>query len=1157
MLKRVALCLVLAGIAILLPTSAFAQKGQIAGIVRDSSGGVLPGVTVEVTSPALIEKVRSTTSDSNGQYRITNLPVGTYTVSFTLEGFQKQVREDIALTSGFTAPVSPTMSVGQISQTETVIADAPVVDVQNPRQAVTFDGTELRDLPTTRNINSLLALTPGISSNYRPGAGFGQPGVCVGGIGTFCNPGLPGFNQGDSGATGGGEGGANLSQGRVMVDGAVINSGTNLPLGGMTGGYTADIVNVQEINIQLNGALGESETGGASINIIPRTGGNRYAGEFNSTYVGEKFFDRNTGNYPGIPALVQSVKSDYDVSGAFGGPILRDRLWFYSVLRKQQTHKLPTGTDFWPNLHEGKWGYNYQPDRSQPRVEYKNMWRNANARITLQATQKNKFNIFWDEQDFCQDPCLGVVSVFTSPESWWSVQLQPNRLQQLSWTNPYTSRLLFEAGLNITSSHYDTTRHREYRNPREIPRISENGSSTTIVNGIQSMAAGGDDVAPRVNAFAGGGGFELTSGSLNNGIGGGAEVRKTDNYRTRASASYITGTHNAKVGWDGGYYLQDQTNEINDLRLTYNYTQPASTCLATNACGNVLAAQFPNEVGNPFRRPRPATVNFSTGQTTVKDRVWYGSIYAQDQWTLNRFTLSGALRYDHAESRYGSSCIGGDQEPYMRIQADGTNRYCTPETDGVDYDDITPRFGAVWDVFGDGKTAVKFNMGKYLNQANISGLYSGANPARNSVNSLTRNWNDADADRIVDCDLLDLNPNGECGTFTSSAGDVARYALNPFTSPVGLNNVQCGRESGDVIIQQSALDYCAAYGDSLLQGWGKRRYEWQIGIGVQREILPRLSGEVTYNRRLYRNITSTDQIGLGCDQFNGAVDARTCQDAFLNYQGGEDYDFYEFVAPVDPRLPGGGGYRILGLNTSRRQASTGSTMTTIVEARNYYFHGIDTNFVWRGPRGIRINGGTSTSRSSRDTCYGQFDAPNVAGREGREHEAGCRGYVPFLTNVNGSASYTIPWVDVLLGVVFQSLPGPNIGANLLQVTPTDPNLTWLRPERLNEPCTGAAAASGNGCFGATRNGATTNIPLLLSNEIYGERTTLFDVKFAKNLRFAGKRMTVGVDVYNVFNSDAIQTYQANYEADPAENEWMQPTGLVSPRMARFSLQFSF
>ena len=178
--RCVRVTVVIAAFLMLLPAAVLAQQGNIAGTVRDAQGGVMPGVLVEVTSPALIEKVRSATSDQSGQYRITNLPVGTYSVTFSLEGFTKQQQNNIVLTTGFTAPVNGTMTVGQLSDTVTVVGEAPTVDVQNARQVSTFAGEAIRDLPTTRNIRSLLTLTPGLTAT-----GLGAD--CVGGVGVWCN----------------------------------------------------------------------------------------------------------------------------------------------------------------------------------------------------------------------------------------------------------------------------------------------------------------------------------------------------------------------------------------------------------------------------------------------------------------------------------------------------------------------------------------------------------------------------------------------------------------------------------------------------------------------------------------------------------------------------------------------------------------------------------------------------------------------------------------------------------------------------------------------------------------------------------------------------------------------------------------------------------
>ena len=129
------------GVVVLLLTAfVAAQTGQIVGVVRDASGAALPGVTVEATSPALIEKSRVTTTDANGRYRITSLPVGQYSVTFRLEGFSTVRREGIALTADFTANVNAEMKVGEIKETVTVVAEAPVVDVQSARVQV-FSGS--------------------------------------------------------------------------------------------------------------------------------------------------------------------------------------------------------------------------------------------------------------------------------------------------------------------------------------------------------------------------------------------------------------------------------------------------------------------------------------------------------------------------------------------------------------------------------------------------------------------------------------------------------------------------------------------------------------------------------------------------------------------------------------------------------------------------------------------------------------------------------------------------------------------------------------------------------------------------------------------------------------------------------------------------------
>src|SRR6185312_9827316 len=230
-----------------------------------------------------------------------------YNVTFTLSGFKKEERQDIILTSGFTATVNTTLSVGQLTETVTVAGVTPTVDIQNAREVQTLPGEQIRHMPTSRNVNSILQLTPGVSSQYTTSTSqspFGAPGVCVGGIGVFCNPGVSGFNIGDRGTA---LDQSNMAQGRVLVDGVVVNSGGTPPIGGTTGGYTADVANSQEVNVRVSGALGESENGASEINIVPRTGGNRFAGDFFLSYTTESWFSQNYSSYPNITSVFQPV----------------------------------------------------------------------------------------------------------------------------------------------------------------------------------------------------------------------------------------------------------------------------------------------------------------------------------------------------------------------------------------------------------------------------------------------------------------------------------------------------------------------------------------------------------------------------------------------------------------------------------------------------------------------------------------------------------------------------------------------------------------------------------------------------------------------------------------------------------------------------------
>src|SRR5204863_5578961 len=248
-------------LVVLAPALAFAQgqTGTIAGVVKDATGAVLPGVTVEVASPALIEKVRTGVTDGEGAYKIINLRPGTYSVTFTLTGFSTVQREGIELTSAFTANVNADMKVGTVAETITVTGESPIVDTQNVVQKQTTSREVMDALPTDRNFVSFAAMTlgvfvTGVSQNV--GGSIPETGM---------NLVVHGSRAGDS---------------LIMVDGmAVINGSGN---GGLQYGNYMNNSLAQEITFQTGANSAEFERASVMSNFILREGSNVFRGSFES-----------------------------------------------------------------------------------------------------------------------------------------------------------------------------------------------------------------------------------------------------------------------------------------------------------------------------------------------------------------------------------------------------------------------------------------------------------------------------------------------------------------------------------------------------------------------------------------------------------------------------------------------------------------------------------------------------------------------------------------------------------------------------------------------------------------------------------------------------------------------------------------------------------
>jgi hypothetical protein len=1009
-------CLVLACL-LAVQSTAWAQA-TIAGAVKDSSGAVLPGVTVEAASPALIEKVRTTVSDGAGRYRIEDLRPGTYVVTFTLPGFVTLRRDGVAVGGTGVINVDADLRVGGVQETVTVTGETPVVDIQSTKREVTLDNETMRALPSVRSYSYLLTTVPGLQTNVN--------NVSTGPV--FAIFPIHGGRGVES---------------RLTVEGMNIS---NPPGGNQPPNYTADVGNAQEVTMTTSGGLGESETAGLTMNIVPKQGGNNLSGlffvsGFSEGMQSDNFTDELRARGATQPTPTTRV---YDVNMATGGPIIKDQLWYYFSARVQGSRQNILNVFYNQNAGNPN-AWTYAPDFSRPAF-YDRTWENYTPRITWQASQRNKFSFSWDEQPVCR-ACTGTASFSgspaagTTPEADGHGEFSPQRVQTGRWTSPMTNRLLLEAGFGTT--YYQWAGKELDPNPtRDLVRV---------VNNNQLISP------PGITPFT----QNVTFRSQH------WWVNKTRGTTWNAAATYVTGSHSIKVGYQGNHWIDDRELNTNSQHLQYTFTAGV-----------------------------PASITQYASPYNVNARAQQTSLYAQDQWTLNRLTLQGAIRYDNPWSWFPETV-----QPQSTYFPGATFE----KTDGVTgYHDITPRFGAAYDVFGTGKTALKVNLGKYLQGASVSNLAYTANPALRIVGggggifppSVTRSWTDSNQNFVPDCVLTNLALNGECGATDLRFGS---------TQLIG-----------------------SVYDEALFSGWGVRPSDWALGVSVQQELFPRASVEVGYHRRSFSMFTT-----------GGTVNDN-------NNIGPADVAGYTITVPNDPRLPNSGTTIGTLYNVNPDKFNTGTVVvrpTKDVGDDTRVFNGVDVTFTLRDAKGITFSGGTSTGKVENDWCDVRAAVP--------EHTAGfaswlvnpyCNTASPWQTSFRGLVTYTVPRIDVQLSSVIQDKP--NVGTE---------QLASLSANYILSAADQAAAAAQIGRPLTVTGPITVN--LLAGGQLYGPRVRQWDLAAKKIIRFGSQRLTVGADFYNLLNNNVTLGFSAGFV--PNAPGWQSPTSYMNPRVLRLNAEYAF
>jgi hypothetical protein len=692
-----------------------AAQSAIAGVVKDATGAVMPGVTVEAASPVLIEKVRTVVTDDNGQYRIIDLLPGVYSVTFTLAGFSTVIREGVDLPATFTANIDADLRVGSLEESITVSGQTPLVDVQSATQQVVLSKELLEAVPTGRNIWGVGSTLAGVSLSA-PDVG-----------------GTAGMQQTYMAVHG-----SDRRDNSIQVDGMIVN--------GIEGdGAIQNYFNqgmFDEMSYQ-TGALGaEVQSSGVRLNMIPKDGSNAFKG---SLFWSHTPGDWQTNNFTdelkatGLRAP-NRVERIFDFNPGVGGPILKDRIWFFTTFRRWGVDQ--TITESFYNSDPSH--RIYTPDINRPTVD-DNVIKSGAARITFVIAGKHKFGAYLDRIiKFRGHECPALSAEeacgIRSPKRYFTAQSK--------YTGSLTSKMLVEVGWSENDETYSTNEKQSSVLATDVGRLDR---TTT----------------------------ERWSSVI-----GPYYFRVPDRHTIMGQASYVTGTHNIRAGMTWGFGgNRHQRTIYGGLDLYQEYTSVVTNGVTVRTPASVIVYSTPQEAAERIKH--------DTG------------IYIQDTYTKGRLSISPGIRFELFNTFVPEQAAPPGRFVPFRQFAKIENL--------PNWKDVAPRFGVVYDMFGNGRTALKGHVGKYMQAFSTVGFAAVYNPM--VIASDRRTWTDTNRD--------DIAQDSEIG---------------PVNTPFNTSGVSNRVPDPDI----------------------KRPYQWETNIGVQHELVTGLSLSAGWVHRDFKRIFWTD-----------------------------------------------------------------------------------------------------------------------------------------------------------------------------------------------------------------------------------------------------------------------------------------------------------
>jgi len=705
--------LALAGAA-LLSSAAYAQSG-IVGVVKDTSGASMPGVTVEASSDVLIEKVKTAITDGDGSYRISDLRPGTYVVTFTLPGFKTYRRDGFELRSEFTATLNAELGVGSLEETITVTGASPVVDVTSTAKAAVLNREAIDLIPTGRSIQGLGQLVVGINLNLPDTGGaraMQQTYMSTHGMST--------------------------SNTTVLVDGQMTNG---LQGDGAIQSYYNDAMN-SEMSYQTAAIGAETSSGGVRLNMIPREGGNQFRGDFTaasrpgawqSSNLTQRHRDRGLSAGNAIDRII-------DYTASLGGPIKKDKLWFFTSARYFSVNNFIANTFF----DDGSQGIDDQFIKS------------GMARLTWQVTPRNKLSGYFDEIDKYRGHDMQANY---DPETAATVWNSPAyHTAAIKWTSPVTGSVFLEAGFSNNTEYYTN----EYKEGIEKPAFSDEWFRTAAKN---ELDLGGYTQAGPTN---------ITESPVA--------------FYWNVAVTWVKGDHTFKFG-------------ANNRQGTFKHSRIANA--------DLIQQYRSSSTGRRWSVPDTVLIRNSPLRYAERLNRDLG-VYLQDTWRLNRLTANIGIRWETLNAK-----VLAGRSPAGRFVPE---RSFDEIVNLPDWNDWAPRMGLVYDVFGNGRTAIKYSLNRY-NLSRTTGVAAAYNPLLSQTATLP--W---------------VDKNGD---------DVAQGTL------------RCNFASPDCEINFASLS--ANYGIAALNEYGKYPRPWNLenGIEIQHELFSGLSVGAQWWRGQFNNLTST------------------------------------------------------------------------------------------------------------------------------------------------------------------------------------------------------------------------------------------------------------------------------------------------------------